>query len=277
MLLGYLAFDFSDRKRAQRPLYFLILSTALLLMNARWKRFAEYFPPFAVLFAAFTVESFWQGRAVFSRLPQDVLADLQPFFDRQETAAAEKENKAESNWQLMKVIFVAVTLGVALFANVYRTSKDIRDSDPRDHYAKGALWMRVNVPAGEMVFNTDWDDFPRLFYYDPTHVYASGLDPSYLYEQNAELSDLYVKITTGEEEDPGPLIRDKFRARWVFSDNTSDHDSFFDNASRSGWFDVVFEGDDCRIFHIRDQKGAPLDEKKDDSDKPASDDDNSPP
>jgi hypothetical protein len=245
-------------------------------MNARWKRFAEYFPPFAILFAAFTLESFWQGRAVFTRLPQDVLDDLQPFFDRQETSAAEKERKAESNWQLVKAIVVSVALGAALFANVYRTSKDIHDSDPRDHYEKGALWMRANVPAGERVFNTDWDDFPRLFYYDPTHLYTSGLDPTYLHDQNPDLSDLYVKITTGEEEDPGPLIRDKFGARWVFSDNTSDHDGFHDNATRSGWFDVVHEGDDCRIYHIRDQKGAALDEKKsDDKDQPS--DDDSPP
>jgi hypothetical protein len=102
------------------------------------------------------------------------------------------------------------------------------------------------------------------------------LDPTYLHDQNPDLSDLYVKITTGEEEDPGPLIRDKFGARWVFSDNTSDHDGFHDNATRSGWFDVVHEGDDCRIYHIRDQKGAPLDEKKsDDKDQPS--DDDSPP
>jgi hypothetical protein len=276
MLVGYIAFDFSDRKRAQRPLFFLILSTALLLMNARWKRFAEYFPPFAILFAAFTLESFWQGRAVFTHLPQDVMADLQPFLDRQDTAEAEKEKKTESNWQLTKAIFVAAALGVALFANVYRTSKDIRDSDPRDHYAKGALWMRANVPAGEMVFNTDWDDFPRLFYYDPTHVYASGLDPSYLYEKNQDLSDLFVKITTGEQEDPGPLIRDKFGARWVFSDNTSDHDSFYDRALTSGWFDRVYEDEDCSVLHIRDQKAEPPSEdKKDDKDK-SSDDDNAP-
>ncbi len=272
MLAGYLAFDFSDRKRAQRPLYFLILSTVLMLMTARSRRFAEYFPPFAILFAAFTLESFWQGRAVFTRLPQDVLADLEPFLDRHETSAAEKEKKAESNWQLVKAIVVSVGLGTALFANVYRTSADIRESDPREHYEKGILWMRANVPPGEMVFNTDWDDFPRLFYFDPTHVYTSGLDPTYLHDQNSDLSDLYVKITTGETEDPGPLIRDKFGARWVFSDNTSDHDGFHDNATRSGWFEVVYEKDDCRIYHIRDQKGAPLDEKKDTADKPSDDD-----
>jgi len=276
MLAGYIAFDFSERKRAQRPLYFLIFSTVLLLMNARWKRFAEYFPPFAILFAAFSLESFWQGRAVFTRLPQDVLADLQPFLDRQETAEAEKEKKSESNWQLLKAVFVSVALGAALFANVYRTSKDIRDSDPRDHYAKGALWMRANVPAGEMVFNTDWDDFPRLLYYDPTHVYTSGLDPSYLHEKNPDLSDLFVKITTGEQEDPAPLIRDKFGARWVFSDNTSDHDSFYDRALSSGWFDPVYEDADCSVLHIRDQKAEPsAEDKKDDKDKPG-DDDNAP-
>jgi len=276
MLAGYVAFDFGDRKRAQRPLYFLIFSTVLLLMNARWKRFAEYFPPFAVLFAAFSLESFWQGRAVFSRLPQDVMADLQPFFDRHETTAVEKERKSESNWQLVKAVFVSVALGAALFANVYRTSKDIRQSDPRDHYAKGALWMRANVPAGELVFNTDWDDFPRLLYYDPTHVYTSGLDPSYLHENNPDLSELYVKITTGDQEDPGPLIRDKFGARWIFSDNTSDHDSFYDRALSSGWFDRVYEDADCSVLHIRDQKTEPpAEDKKDDKDKPG-DDDNSP-
>jgi hypothetical protein len=277
MLVGYITFDWSDRKRSQKPLYFLILATALLLMIARWKRFAEYFPPFAILFAAFTLEHLWRSRAVFTHLPQDVMDDLQPFLDREDPATVKKEAKDRENWRLIKAGFCAVCLGAALFANVYRTAKDIRESDPRDHYAKGAYWMRANIPAGEMVFNTDWDDFPRLFYYDPTHVYASGLDPTYLLDQNAELSKLYDRITTGEEEDPGPLIRDRFKARWIFSDNTSDHDAFYDVALRSGWFDRVYEDADCSVLHIRDQKGEPPpDDKKNDDDKGGSDTDNSP-
>jgi len=277
MLIGYLAFEGSDRKRAQRPLYFLILSTLLLLMTARWKRFAEYFPPFAILFAAFTLENFWRGRAVFTRLPEFVMEDLQPFLDRQEPAAAAKEIRSEETWKWLKVGFVAIALLLALFANVYRTARDIRESDPRDYYAKGAAWMRANIPPGEMVFNTDWDDFPRLFYYDPTHVYTSGLDPTYLLDKNAGLSRLYDRITTGEEEDPGPLIRDRFGARWIFSDNTKDHDGFFDNALRSGWFDRVYEDGDCSVLHIRDQKSEPPpEEKNNDNDKSGGEEDNSP-
>src|SRR5437660_6655267 len=277
MLIGYLAFDGSDRKRAQRPLYFLILSTLLLIMTARWKRFAEYFPPFAILFAAFTLEDFWRGRAVFTRLPEFVMEDLQPFLDRQEPAATARETRNEETWKIIKLGFVSVALGAALFANVYRTAKEIHESDPRDYYAKGAAWMRANIPAGEMVFNTDWDDFPRLFYYDPTHVYTSGLDPTYLLDKNADLSRLYDRITTGEEEDPGPLIRDRFGSRWVFSDNTKDHDNFYDNALRSGWFDRVYEDRDCSVLHIRDQKSEPPpEEKHDDADKGSGDEDNSP-
>jgi hypothetical protein len=202
MLAGYITFDWSDKKRSQRPLYFLILSTVLLLMIARWKRYAEYFPPFAILFAAFTLESFWRGRAVFTRLPDEVLLDLQPFLDRPAAAFVQPETKKHENWKLATTVMVSVALGAALFGNVYRTAKDIREADGRDYYARGALWMRANIPAGEMVFNTDWDDFPRLFYFDPTHVYVTGLDPTYLHDRDAALSDLYVNITTGKERIP---------------------------------------------------------------------------
>jgi len=48
MVTGYIAFDGSEQKRAVRPLFFLIISTLLLLINANWRRFVDYSPPFAV-------------------------------------------------------------------------------------------------------------------------------------------------------------------------------------------------------------------------------------
>jgi hypothetical protein len=87
---------------------------------------------------------------------------------------------------------------------------------------------------------------------------VSGLDPTYLYDRDPALSKLYDRITLGKEEDPGPLIRDRFGARYVFSDNS--HDDFFDNARASGWFDIVYEDSDCTIMHIRDEKAEPLPE-----------------
>jgi asparagine N-glycosylation enzyme membrane subunit Stt3 len=56
MFAGYLAFRDSASKGSKRAFFLLFFSTFLMIVNMRWRRFAEYFPPFAVLFAAFALE-----------------------------------------------------------------------------------------------------------------------------------------------------------------------------------------------------------------------------
>jgi hypothetical protein len=256
MVTGYLAFDPGDRKRSHYSLFFLIFSTALLIMTARWKRFAEYWPPFAVIFSAFALQPWLQGtRSTLTRLSPDMLDELQPFLDRSQAEPVGKEDDWKALWQTIAVGITAVMLAIVLFFNLRATIRDIASSEPHDYYRKGAEWMRTNVPAGQLIFNTDWDDFPRLFYFDPAHKYVSGLDPTYLHDKDPALSKLYERITLGETEDPAPLIRDRFGARYVFTDNF--HQDFFDNARNSGWFDIVYEDRECTILWIRDEKAAP--------------------
>jgi hypothetical protein len=45
-----------------------------------------------------------------------------------------------------------------------------------------------------------------------------GLDPNYLYSKNPELYKLIDEITKGNNNDPAPIIREKFGARFIFSD-----------------------------------------------------------
>lgn len=245
MFAGYIAFEPSERKRAHYPLFFLLFATALMIMTARWRRIAEYWPPFAVLFAAFSIQPWWQGlRSYPRRLPPEILEELRPFLDHETTVG-----------ELVSTIMAlgaAVVLSICLFFNLRATAREIGQSEPHDHYRAGAEWLRTHVPPGQVVFNTDWDDFPRLFYFDSTHYYVSGLDPNYLYDKDQDLSFSYDRITLGRQEDPGPVIRDRFGARYVFSDNS--HHDFFDQARVSGWFDIVYEDTQCTIMYIRDQK-----------------------
>jgi hypothetical protein len=93
MFAGYIAFEAGERKRAHYPLFFLLFSTALMIMTARWKRIAEYWPPFAVMFAAFSLQPWLEGaRSSLTRLPSHVLEELEPFLDRKGAAPAGKEN-----------------------------------------------------------------------------------------------------------------------------------------------------------------------------------------
>jgi hypothetical protein len=257
MLVGYLAFDATERKRSHYELFFLLLSTALMIMTFRWKRIAEYWPPFAIMFSAFAIQPWLEGgRTVFTRLPAQMLEELQPFLDIQKSLEPETpRNDLKEMIQTMVVALIAVLLGVALFFNLSVTVRDITGTKPHDYYRAGIAWMRTNISSPQTIFNTDWDDFPRLFYYDPTHNYVSGLDPTYLYDRDPALSQLYERITLGDEEDPGPLIRDRFGSRYVFSD--SGHDKFYNAAIESGWFEVVYEDSECTVLKIRDLKGEP--------------------
>lgn len=256
MVVGYLAFDPSDRKRAHHSLLMMLVATSLMIINLVWKRFSEYWPPFAVLFAAFSLQPWLNGsRSIFTRLPSDILVELEPFLDREDSAEVSRENDRKELWGMAIAAAVAVVLGLVLFLNLRYTAREIAQSEPHQYYQRGAQWMRTNVTPHEIVFNTDWDDFPRLFYFDETHKYVSGLDPNYLFNKDSQLSRLYERITKGDETDPGPLIRQRFRARYVFTDNG--HDRFYNNAIESGWFEVVYEDEECTVLRILDQKGEP--------------------
>lgn len=255
MVVGYLSLDLSDRKRTHQGLLLMLFSTTLMLLTARWKRIAEYWPPFAVMFAAFALQPWFQSRSALTQLPSDVLDELQPFLDRHSPAEEAKAASRRELWSSLIAATIAVVLAAPLFLNLRATIKDVAESEPHDYYRNGAEWMSKNIPAGEIIFNTDWDDFPRLFYYDPAHKYVSGLDPNYLYDRDPALSQLYDRITLGDEIDPGPLIRDRFRSRYVFTDNG--HDKFYNNAIESGWFEIIYEDSECTILRILDQKGEP--------------------
>jgi hypothetical protein len=293
MVIGYISFRRLDKKLSARSLYFLIMATVLMVATFHSRRFVEYFPPFAVLFAAFSLQAILNAMTVVlpSKLPDEFIRDLSPYLDRPGTSEVDKKEKQKQDILQISAFGLSFILLIILFVNVKginserlginnssSVSAEIEDMPKPETYQKGMEWIKKNVPPGQTIFNTDWDDFPKMFFYDTTHAYVSGLDPSYLYKQNPELSQLYVDITLGKDrsEDPyfwdniGLIIRDKFKAEYVFSDDG--HADFYAKAMESGWFDKVYptkedekNGDtDCFILKLRDKKGEPPPESVDD-------------
>jgi hypothetical protein len=290
MVAGYIGFRDSTRKDRQRALLLLLFSTFLMVVNMRWRRFAEYFPPFAVIFAAFALEPLIRRarERYTSREPSasdesgagagDVpRADARPARSRVENARA---------WELILVgtAFVLLSAPLVWYARV--TSQDIAGMAKPDYYRGGMEWLSRNADKGDLIFNTDWDDFPKLFFYGPDFAYASGLDPTYLLDKNQKLSELYAKVTIAKDlsdeevDNLGATIRDNFCAgegesrrcaRYVFTDK--EHEDFYNDALDSGWFDLSYEDGDCAVFHIREQKGEPVP----DNAPPAAGDDNNAP
>ena len=227
MVVGYIAFKRTEREATRRALFFLLFSTFLLLVNTRWKRFSEYWPPFAVLFAAFA---------------------LQPYLGRAGEAGREARGRLTRWLEPGLAALAAVVLSAAAGFAAYYASREIEGMADHTYYLGGMDWVRRNVPEGEMIFNTDWDAFPKIFFYAPRHRYVTGLDPTYLLDRDRGLFDDYSKVL-GDEPDPGPIIRERFGARYVFT-----HPDRARNMMRTGWFDQRYIDDDCAVLSVRDER-----------------------
>ncbi|MEJ7622707.1 MAG: hypothetical protein WKF34_01820 [Pyrinomonadaceae bacterium] len=274
MLLGYILFVPRGSKLPEKAAFFLMFTTILLAAQFRSKRFAEYFPPFAILFAAFAWNSFTRPRTV--ELPEDFRRDIDPYLD---APVATTPNGWFDAARRATPWVLGITLTVFWFYNLTGLHSfgfnesgmidNIRDNDSGNKYKRAMEFATgldetgaENIPKGERIFNCTWDDFPKLFFYNTKHAYVYGLDPNYLYSENPELYTLLKDLTEGKLDDPAPLIRDRFGANYIFADAKENTDMIA-KALESGWVETIYEDDEARLFKIRTEKGPIPDELED--------------
>ena len=261
MVLGYILFVPRTGKLPERATFFLMFVSILLAAQFRSKRFAEYFPPFAILFAAFS----WQAFTSFTKvdLPDDFRRDIEPFLD------VRKPSASGAWWNAAKAALTWI-IGISLFIFFFYSIKgvhtdafsndglldSIHQNEENTKYERAMTWAKQNIPPGERIFNCNWDDFPKLFFYDQSHSYVYGLDPNYLYSKDQDLFKLLMDITNNKVDEPGPQIREKFGSRYVFADAKENTD-LIAKLLDSGWAETAYEDDEARIVKIREQKGEP--------------------
>lgn len=274
MLVGYILFMPKNGKLPEKATFFLMFVTILLAAQFRSKRFAEYFPPFAILFSAFSWQAFTVKQAV--ELPDEFKREIEPYLD------VNKKTEKQERWQYLQQAGVWL-LGLLLFGyfmvnmvGLQRFGIEhgglisiIKGNDADDKYQRAMAWATgldengvENIPAGQRFFNASWDDFPKLFFFNTKHTYVYGLDPNYLFSENPELYKLLTEIAEGKKDEAGPLIRDKFGADYVFVD-AKENEDMVAKLLDSGWADMVYEDDESRILKIRERKGDPPSEAKD--------------
>jgi hypothetical protein len=264
MLVGYILFAPKDGKLPEKASFFLAFATVLFFAMFRSKRYAEYFPPIAILFAAFSWQTFWTPSTV--ELPEDFRRDLEPFLD------VEVKTVKKDPWDIPRKVAaggIGVFFLLLMFYNFVGIDlekwglKDVKQegmltsigsNEKATKHQRAMDWMKANIPEGELIFNADWDDFPKMFYYDQKHAYVSGLDPTYLYSKNPDLSRLFDDITTGKHDDPALVIKEKFGSHYIFSD-IKRHPDMYAKAMESGWVEKIYEDDEDYILKIRDEKG----------------------
>lgn len=226
---GALALGLSGRKMDLRTTFafFSALLFGLMLFQAR--RFVEYFPPFALIFAAFA----WSP----------LLADLYP-----ETAEYTESPSLGFLRAYMPAILLALLIVVSVVKAIPVAQKRLSESKPYNLYAGASLWLMKNTAEGERVFQTDWDDFPRLFYFNTYNTYLVGLDPTYMQLYDEKLYDTWVDITRGNVAQPSEVIASRFDSRFVHTD--LNHGAFLAQAKKDPGLKEVYRDDQAVIFEV---------------------------
>jgi asparagine N-glycosylation enzyme membrane subunit Stt3 len=203
----------------------LLLTMLFGYMLFKSRRFVEYFPPFALIFAALSVAPLlndWKGSKWWGKRPY--LTTLLP-------------------------IIMLTILAWPLYTSLNDARDLLADSKPADRYAEAALWLRANTEPGTSVFQTDWDDFTRLFFYNTDVIYLAGLDPTYLELYDADLYNEWVDITKGRVEQPSQAIRERFGGQYVFSDLK--HGRFIEQAEADLNLEELYRDEYAVIFVVK--------------------------
>jgi hypothetical protein len=233
-LSGTLAVGLQERRMDSKTAtgFFTAIFYGLLLFQSR--RFVEYFPPFALIFAALA----WTP--LIQNLPERIPVGWK-WKDRDHPVATMTRSGV-----IAGILLLLLLPGILLTLNGARDS--IRGSKPYTLYAEASQWLMENTPAGTRVFQSDWDDFPRLFFYNTQNTYLIGLDPTYMQLYDADLYDLWVKITRGDVDRPSEYIYPRFGASYVLSD--LNHGDFLRRADKDPGLVEVYRDQEAVIYKI---------------------------
>jgi hypothetical protein len=229
---GSLALGLAGRKMDLRTATSLLIALLFGLMLFQARRFVEYFPPFALIFAAFA----WTPLFVDPQPDSNHQVDLpRPHF-----LAGLQAN--------LTLILLALAVSAGVIKSIPVAQVQMQKSKPYGLYAGASAWLVQNTSAGDLVFQTDWDDFPRLFFYNTHNTYLAGLDPTYMQLYDADLYDTWVKITRGEVEQPSKIIASRFSARYIHSD--LNHKNFIRLATDDPGLKEVYRDGQAVIYEV---------------------------
>jgi hypothetical protein len=210
------------------------------IMLFQSRRFIEYFPPFALIFAAMA----WTPLISNLINKSDVSTlNTEPQGSSRSISRSKNSNKF---WVTVSVFVLILSFGIWLTTQDVQAS--LQDTKSAGRYSQASAWLIENTSNKARIFQTDWDDFPRLFFYNTWNTYLIGLDPTYLYLKEPDLFELWVEITKGRELGPSVPIYERFAAEYVITDLA--HDGFIDQASEDPGMEELYRDDEAIVYRV---------------------------
>lgn len=228
-VLGTLALGWRSQRLDRPALTTFLLAVGFGFMLFKARRFIEYFPAFALIYAAVSTAPLLEGWR----------AAVQTW----------RGGGRLARWARLWPVIAALGLALPVFTTLQQARAAMAESGPADLYAAASHWLTTHSAPGSLIFQTDWDDFPHLFFYNTQSVYTLGLDPTYMQLYDAQLYADWVALTRGAVPHPSALIGARFGAEFVLSDLK--HTAFLKAAAADAGLQEVYRDQQAVIFRVR--------------------------
>lgn len=158
----------------------VLLAVLFLVMTLRSRRYVEYFAPFAMLATALVANERLRGVTV-----REIREKLRAGFG--------------------KLALVPVLIGLYLGGLfVLFMARDLlavraayREGIPWSRLARASTWLTQNTRKDSVIVQSDFNEFPMLFYNDDRNRYILGLDPAFFYRKSPEKYRIWSEIVAG--------------------------------------------------------------------------------
>jgi hypothetical protein len=236
---GIVIYSWSRGKVVSWQIIWVQLIALFLLFLTLWhRRFIEYFVPFAVIASA---------------------VSLSPYLIKISWPEVKKVLKLQSQLYIVILMVIAIVAGGGIY-NVKKTVLAMRDGVSSELYEPAAEFMVQQSQTGDIIFNTQWDQFPQLFYWDSKNYYLVGLDPTFMYLENKDLYWQWRIVADDQEEkwhsvaELHRIISTDFHSKFLFVENDRNPNiiNYLANTDPNGeYFVPSFISDSVTIYTVK--------------------------
>ncbi|MEK7629654.1 MAG: hypothetical protein AAB394_04040 [Patescibacteria group bacterium] len=104
----------------------------------------------------------------------------------------------EFYYKFKKIILTVFIIVIAIFGvqTLRIVSGYIKGLPPQDMFKEPATWLKENTNFGDIIFNTRWDNFSFLFFWNQHNHYINGMDPifEYTFNKNLYIEHYFLEI-----------------------------------------------------------------------------------
>jgi len=222
---------YNHRRISRLTIFSFGLTFVFLFLTMKSRRYLEYYSPFLLLYAATALNDV---KNAISWKKMNKFWDSLAWYVR--------------TYLAITVLFFCILAMPKIYEQALNTA--INKRLPLNQFAGAANWLKNNTPAHSLVFHTDWDEWPMLFYFNDQNYYMVGLDFTFMYNYSPELQKEYIDITTNQMPEPlAKKIKQDFGASYIFIEKM-DRDNLIKKLETDPDMSRVYNDEKTSIYKI---------------------------